>query len=100
MQHIADPSLTFICRLDKTSIKQPSKCFELLEWDYKPGNGVLQVYGPHGVGESRLSYFPSIVKAIFQSAGLPGGQAEIQHEIWRVARGIQRAAYLLNGELT
>ncbi|KAL1821182.1 hypothetical protein ACET3Z_016051 [Daucus carota] len=58
------------------------------------------VYGPHGVGESRLSYFPSIVKAIFQSAGLPGGQAEIQHEIWRVARGIQRAAYLLNGELT
>lgn len=58
------------------------------------------VYGPHGVSESRLSYFPSIVEAISQSAGLRGGQAAIQHEIWRVARAIQRAAYLLDGELT
>lgn len=58
------------------------------------------VYGPHGVGESRLSYFPSVVKAISQSAGLPGRQAAIEHEIWRVARAIQRAAYFLNGELT
>lgn len=61
----------------------------------------MQVYGPHGVGESGLSYFPSIVKAISQTAGgLAGGQEAIEHEIWRVARAIQRAAYFLNGELT
>lgn len=62
--------------------------------------GIVQIYGPHGVSESRFSYFPSIVEAISQYAGLPGRQAAIQHEIWRVARAIQRAAYLLDGELT
>ncbi|KAL8132175.1 hypothetical protein AgCh_007895 [Apium graveolens] len=58
------------------------------------------IYGPNGVSESRLTYFPSVVQAISQPAGLPGRQASIQHEIWRVARAIQRAAYILDGELT
>lgn len=61
----------------------------------------VQVYGPHGGTASKLVYFPTIVDAISQSTRMTEArQAAIQHEIWRVARAIQRAAYVLNGELT
>ncbi|GAV57269.1 TFR_dimer domain-containing protein/Peptidase_M28 domain-containing protein [Cephalotus follicularis] len=60
------------------------------------------VYGPPRDYESKLSFFPGIADAIFQSIGMGrrDGQAEVQHEIWRVARAIQRAASALQGELT
>lgn len=59
------------------------------------------VYGPHGGPASKLVYFPTIVNAISQSTRMTEArQAAIQHEIWRVARAIQRAANVLNGELT
>lgn len=61
----------------------------------------VQVYGPHSGSGSKLVYFPTIIDAISQSTGMPQARdAAIQHEIWRVARAIQRAAYALNGELT
>ncbi|GKB57238.1 probable glutamate carboxypeptidase AMP1 [Tanacetum coccineum] len=52
------------------------------------------VYGP--ASESKLGYFPGVADAIYQSKR----QALIQHEIWRVARAIQRAASVLKGQLT
>lgn len=60
------------------------------------------VYGPCGDCESKLSFFPGIANAISQSDGgnRKKEQAAIQHEIWRVARAIQRAAHALTGELT
>ena len=39
---------------------------------------------------------PGVADAIYQSKS----QAVIQHEIWRVARAIQRAASALKGQLT
>lgn len=60
------------------------------------------IYGPHGEYESKLSCFPGIADAISQSTSMSkkDGEALIQHEVWRVARAIQRAASALRGELT
>ncbi|KAL5741977.1 hypothetical protein ACOSP7_028709 [Xanthoceras sorbifolium] len=60
------------------------------------------VYGPAGGYESKLGFFPGIADAISRSTVLSrrDGQVLIQHEIWRVARAIQRAAGVLRGELT
>ncbi|KAI7736777.1 hypothetical protein M8C21_016424 [Ambrosia artemisiifolia] len=52
------------------------------------------VYGP--ASEGKLGFFPGVADAIYGSKR----QAVIQHEIWRVARAIQRAASALKGELT
>lgn len=52
------------------------------------------VYGP--ASESKLGFFPGVADAIYQSKR----QAVIQHEIWRVARAIRRAASALKGQLT
>ncbi|CAK9137895.1 unnamed protein product [Ilex paraguariensis] len=60
------------------------------------------VYGPHSGSESKLAFFPGVVDHIFPSIRMNKikQQAAIQHEIWRVARAIQRVAYTLKGELT
>ncbi|OMO51891.1 hypothetical protein CCACVL1_29512 [Corchorus capsularis] len=65
------------------------------------------IYGPrssapHSNHESKLVFFPGISDAIAESTrmGQRERQAAIQHEIWRVARAIQRAADALKGELT
>ncbi|KAH9737795.1 putative glutamate carboxypeptidase AMP1 [Citrus sinensis] len=60
------------------------------------------IYGPHDEYESKLSCFPGIADAISQSTSMSkkDGEALIQHEVWRVARAIQRAASALRGELT
>ncbi|GFY98012.1 peptidase M28 family protein [Actinidia rufa] len=60
------------------------------------------VYGPPCDPESKLVFFPGIADAISLSRKMnrEEGQARIQHEIWRVSRAIQRAAYALKGELT
>lgn len=62
----------------------------------------MQVYGPRNDGESELDFFPGIANAISRSSGLISEEhnASIQHEIWRTARAIQRAAHALKGELT
>ncbi|KAJ8446373.1 hypothetical protein Cgig2_019266 [Carnegiea gigantea] len=58
------------------------------------------VYGPSVDSESKLSFFPSVANAIYQSTQVDGGNnATIQHEIWRAARAIQRAADALKGDL-
>ncbi|KAL3354115.1 hypothetical protein AABB24_018659 [Solanum stoloniferum] len=57
------------------------------------------VYGPRNDGESELDFFPGIANAISKSSGGGEQNAEIQHEIWRTARAIQRAAHGLKGEL-
>ncbi|KAK3405680.1 hypothetical protein EUGRSUZ_K01904 [Eucalyptus grandis] len=56
------------------------------------------VYGPSDY-RSRTSFFPGIAEAIWRSARMRSGegQASIQHEIWRVARAIQRVADVLGG---
>ncbi|KAJ0028594.1 hypothetical protein Pint_36251 [Pistacia integerrima] len=60
------------------------------------------IYGPPSDYESKLGFFPGIANAISQSTKTSkrDGQALIQHEVWRVARAIQRAASALRGELT
>ncbi|XP_019187931.1 PREDICTED: probable glutamate carboxypeptidase 2 [Ipomoea nil] len=60
------------------------------------------VYGPSTGGETELDFFPGIVDAVSRSTHLNNTErgAIIQHEIWRVARAIQRAAYALKGNLT
>ncbi|KAF6169873.1 hypothetical protein GIB67_034265 [Kingdonia uniflora] len=59
------------------------------------------VYGPPKDYESKLNFFPGIADAISQAAGMPKGkeQSSVQHEVWRVARAIRRAATALTGEL-
>ncbi|XP_048137606.1 probable glutamate carboxypeptidase AMP1 isoform X2 [Rhodamnia argentea] len=56
------------------------------------------VYGPSDY-RSKISFFPGVAEAIWRSAGMRGGEgrAPIQHEIWRVARAIQRVADVLGG---
>lgn len=56
------------------------------------------VYGP--AGESKLGFFPGVADAIYESTGEAKRRAMIQHEIWRVARAIRRAATALKGQLT
>ncbi|XP_044507787.1 probable glutamate carboxypeptidase AMP1 isoform X2 [Mangifera indica] len=60
------------------------------------------IYGPPSDYESKLNFFPGIADAISQSRRMSerDGQALIQHEVWRVARAIQRAANALRGGLT
>ncbi|KAF8403422.1 hypothetical protein HHK36_011525 [Tetracentron sinense] len=60
------------------------------------------VYGPPNDYESKLVFFPGIADAISRAMSMSKieGQSAIQHEIWRVARAIRRAATALRGELT
>ncbi|RVW38450.1 putative glutamate carboxypeptidase AMP1 [Vitis vinifera] len=57
------------------------------------------VYGPRGDSESKLIFFPGIADAISASTRMKRkeGEAAIQHEIWRVARAIERASSALRG---
>ncbi|RAL53610.1 hypothetical protein DM860_012225 [Cuscuta australis] len=61
------------------------------------------VYGPScKSNKGKLDFFPGVVNAM---CGGPMNKVEerdgeIRHEIWRVARAIQRAAYALRGQLT
>ncbi|KAK1257533.1 putative glutamate carboxypeptidase 2 [Acorus gramineus] len=57
------------------------------------------VYSPAKDYQSKLSFFPGIADEIYRAAKTAGGQSSIQHEIWRVARAIRRAAMVLRGEL-
>ncbi|KAK9122990.1 hypothetical protein Sjap_012592 [Stephania japonica] len=59
------------------------------------------IYGPPEDPKSKLSFFPGIADAISRASGMAKteGQAAVQHEVWRVARAIQRAANVLRGEL-
>ncbi|CAD5169677.1 unnamed protein product [Musa acuminata subsp. malaccensis] len=59
------------------------------------------LYSPPEDSESKLSFFPGIADAISQARKYAGEEEQlgIQHEIWRVARAIQRAAAALRGEL-
>ncbi|KAG6693924.1 hypothetical protein I3842_09G025100 [Carya illinoinensis] len=60
------------------------------------------IYGPPSDYESKLVFFPGVADAISGSARMSRKErkAAIQHEIWRAARAIQRAARALKGELT
>ncbi|KAK4478822.1 hypothetical protein RD792_014322 [Penstemon davidsonii] len=58
------------------------------------------IYGPRGSSESKISFFPGIADAISQVSNEEESKATIRHEIWRVARAIQRAASALRGEFT
>ncbi|KAM7262296.1 hypothetical protein ACFE04_021373 [Oxalis oulophora] len=59
------------------------------------------IYGPSGDSDSKLTFFPGISDAISRSSRMSrkDGQADIQHEVWRVARAIKRAASALQGEV-
>lgn len=59
------------------------------------------IYGPRSNYESGLEFFPGISDAMAESKNMSqkDGHAAIKHEIWRVARAIQRAAAALKGEL-
>ncbi|XP_020087507.1 probable glutamate carboxypeptidase 2 isoform X1 [Ananas comosus] len=59
------------------------------------------LYSPPEDYESQLSFFPGIADAISRAANQSDMERQriIQHEIWRVARAIQRAASALKGEL-
>lgn len=65
---------------------------------------LMQIYGPQSSsGQSKLDFFPGIVDALYRSSPWlkeEDRKREIQHEIWRVARAIQRAARVLKGGLT
>lgn len=75
-----------------------------LDGDGLPGKQWFKhlVYGPCTNHESNLDFFPGIVDAIVGSTGMNKIEREdvIRHEIWRVGRAIQRAAYALRGQLT
>ncbi|KMT15456.1 hypothetical protein BVRB_3g059610 [Beta vulgaris subsp. vulgaris] len=74
----------------------------LLDADGLQGNRWFKhlVYGPSSNYESKLGFFPSLADAMSHSTQTKrGNQPTIQHEIWRVARAIQRAADALKGDL-
>ncbi|KAF5473992.1 hypothetical protein F2P56_005935 [Juglans regia] len=60
------------------------------------------IYGPPSDYESKLVFFPGVADAMSGSARMSRKErkAAIQHEIWRAARAIQRAARALRGEFT
>ncbi|KAH7841500.1 hypothetical protein Vadar_030651 [Vaccinium darrowii] len=60
------------------------------------------VYGPPSDPDGKLFFFPGIADAVSRSRRMnrTEGDVAIQHEIWRVARAIQRAGYALKGGLT
>ncbi|CAK7342167.1 unnamed protein product [Dovyalis caffra] len=60
------------------------------------------IYGPPSDYEQKLDFFPGIADALSQSTSKSqqNRQAALQHEIWRVARAIQRATTALKGNLT
>ncbi|XP_027364285.1 probable glutamate carboxypeptidase AMP1 [Abrus precatorius] len=60
------------------------------------------VFGPPSDHESKLDFFPGIADSMSRTIKMSEKErlAAIQHEIWRVARAIQRAASALRGELT
>ncbi|XP_050381589.1 probable glutamate carboxypeptidase AMP1 [Argentina anserina] len=59
------------------------------------------VYGPPTDHRSELFFFPGVADALNQANSTKTGQGQtnLQHEIWRVARAIQRAAQALRGDL-
>ncbi|KAJ0982596.1 hypothetical protein J5N97_010851 [Dioscorea zingiberensis] len=59
------------------------------------------VYAPPEDYECKLSFFPGIADALSQSKKISSMEAtrEVQHEVWRVARAIQRAASALRGHI-
>ncbi|KAL8505251.1 hypothetical protein ACS0TY_016469 [Phlomoides rotata] len=57
------------------------------------------IYGPRGNTESKITFFPGIGDAIAQDTSKGDKEAMIRHEIWRVARAIRRAAFVLRGEI-
>ncbi|XP_073150632.1 probable glutamate carboxypeptidase AMP1 isoform X2 [Henckelia pumila] len=58
------------------------------------------VYGPRGDSGNKISFFPGIADAMSPRTMEGEREAILRHETWRVARAIQRAAYVLRGELT
>lgn len=60
------------------------------------------VYGPTTNNDYASTSFPSIVDALYAAkiANNAMGWSIVEHEIWRVARAISRAALALRGELT
>lgn len=92
-KHLVSHLLLFLCSLG-------SKVFDLAH----RGNSFPfeQIYGPPSDPESKLDVFPGIADAMSRAAKMSPNKkkAIIQHEIWRVARAIQRAASALRGELT
>ncbi|KAL0714416.1 hypothetical protein Bca4012_021395 [Brassica carinata] len=54
------------------------------------------VYGPAAEPESKLGFFPGVADAIATNSS----EGMIEHEIWRVARSIQRASKALQGGFT
>ncbi|XP_047175871.1 probable glutamate carboxypeptidase VP8 [Vigna umbellata] len=59
------------------------------------------VFGPPRDQESKLDFFPGIADSMSEMFKMSEKerQAAIQHELWRVARAIQRAASALRGDL-
>ncbi|WOK99478.1 hypothetical protein Cni_G08190 [Canna indica] len=59
------------------------------------------LYSPPDDSESKFSFFPGIADAISQAGENTGKERlwVVQHEIWRVARAIQRAAAAVRGEI-
>ncbi|KAK4392009.1 putative glutamate carboxypeptidase AMP1 [Sesamum angolense] len=57
------------------------------------------IYGPRGITESKIAFFPGIAEAMSGRMNVEEREAMIRHEMWRVARAIQRAAIALRGEL-
>ncbi|KAK6152226.1 hypothetical protein DH2020_014861 [Rehmannia glutinosa] len=58
------------------------------------------IYGPRGNTESKMAFFPGIADAMSRRTNEKEKEATVRHEIWRVARAIQRAACALRGEFT
>ncbi|XP_062167144.1 probable glutamate carboxypeptidase AMP1 isoform X2 [Alnus glutinosa] len=60
------------------------------------------IYGPPSDYESKLVFFPGVADAISRSSRMSRKerQAAIEHEIWRAARAIERAAKALRGDLS
>ncbi|KAL0333572.1 UNVERIFIED_CONTAM: putative glutamate carboxypeptidase AMP1 [Sesamum angustifolium] len=57
------------------------------------------IYGPRGITESKIAFFPGIGEAMSGRMNVEEREAMIRHETWRVVRAIQRAAIALRGEL-
>lgn len=59
------------------------------------------LYSPPKDSSGKLFFFPGIADAISESKSSTNARRlKIDHEIWRVARAIRRAADVLRGELT
>ncbi|KAL3613131.1 hypothetical protein CASFOL_043024 [Castilleja foliolosa] len=100
MDHSMDESIVLRRRMLNDRLMLTERGF--LDSEGLPGRRWFKhlIYGPREDTGSKIEFFPGIADAMSRKGNDEEREAAIRHEIWRVARAIQRAACALRGDFT